>query len=76
VYLYPNPARDQVNIIFETDLENYSISILGIKGQRIITEKNISGKEYRMSLSGLTPGIYLLEIKRGGYTRRIKLVRD
>jgi PKD repeat protein len=76
VYLFPNPARDQVNIIFETDMENYNISILGINGQRIIKEKNISGREYRMSLSGLTPGIYLLEIESGGYARRLKLVRE
>ena len=76
VLLFPNPARDEINLLFEKEMANYSITIWGISGQKIYHIDGLSGRDHSLSLTGLNPGVYLLEIEKQGYSRRIKLLKE
>jgi PKD repeat protein len=76
VFIFPNPAADRINLVMEKELINFNIAIWCIKGQMIYSVKNLSGNEYSLPLSGILPGIYLLEIQHQGYSRRLKFVKD
>lgn len=67
--VYPNPARDQLNITF-SDPENdvYELSLSGMTGNMVyhesFTDKNIEVFK-KLNLGRLNPGIYILRIKAG-----------
>jgi len=62
IKLFPNPAHDWLFI--ESDLPLEGWGIFNSTGQRVL-----SGKQKRVNLQGLAPGIYFLEIQ--GYTQKI-----
>lgn len=60
--VYPNPAKDIVNLV----MENYSlnnVSIIGIDGKTLINQKvNQPGSNYSLDISSLPSGIYIINI--------------
>jgi hypothetical protein len=68
VKVYPNPARDYVNIDFERSME--LIVLFDVNGRKIREEK-VLDDQYKLTLSGIDPGIYFLMIQSG----KEKLVR-
>jgi hypothetical protein len=75
IYLYPNPAADYINLVLEKDLNNFNVIIMGMNGNLIYSKNNLSGNNYSLPLTGLTQGVYLLEIQHKGYSRRLKFVK-
>lgn len=69
VILYPNPAKEYVNI--QTDWQNYQVSIYNMAGQPIYTQSGLSGHA-QISLSTLPSGNYIVKIfsKNASITRR------
>jgi predicted lipoprotein with Yx(FWY)xxD motif len=59
--LYPNPAINELNISSFDEIG--SISLLSLTGARIKTVSNIRDIEHVLSLEGITPGVYLIEVR-------------
>jgi hypothetical protein len=72
--IYPNPANSSVNIEFDVDENENSIvtimSSAGVSVKQIILSK---GSNHVIDISGLSPGLYLLSVKKGNriYTDRL-----
>ncbi|MEN8224613.1 MAG: T9SS type A sorting domain-containing protein [Bacteroidota bacterium] len=68
--VYPNPARDMVNIVTESKIE--LVHIYNNAGQIVASEQG-NAKHLQVNISQYNPGIYLLRIQTedGVSTRRI-----
>jgi hypothetical protein len=75
VMVYPNPVKDQVEIVFPSEISGLiTLQLCDLSG-RTIDQKNIrvDGKIYKTNLSGISPGVYLLKIfsGKGSYIRKV-----
>ena len=62
VKVYPNPARDELNIVFSGETEPFKINLINTLGQIILqTQSN------KMDVSGITSGIYFINIRTANY---------
>jgi parallel beta-helix repeat protein len=69
IYLFPNPATDELNIILNSD-ETYDIHVysnLGVEVQNLSTTKN--SNTYTIHLNGIASGSYILELR--GTTKQV-----
>ncbi|NIJ44627.1 parallel beta-helix repeat protein [Wenyingzhuangia heitensis] len=69
--VYPNPFKDQLNIVFGTDVKDATevlITIVSFNGSVVLSQKMkvAQGIENSINTSFLASGIYLLEIKYKG----------
>lgn len=70
--IYPNPARDYVNV--STDAADYNVSIISLDGRTLLHLEGMNGKT-RIDLNGITPGQYLLRLAtENGDTTTHKLI--
>jgi hypothetical protein len=67
MFLYPNPALDVVHISFGKELpaHRYSIALHNVLGKRVL-HQFVSGTKQDISLAGLSPGIYYVNILNNG----------
>ena len=75
VIIYPNPARDNINIdIGLRDLKPSVVGISDLQG-KVYRQQQLSlhHNYYQMSLEGVAPGMYLVWVKTDTYlvTRKI-----
>lgn len=66
---YPNPASDILNVHTEEQIEK--MIVYNIQGRRILQSSNTAS----ISVSSLTPGIYLLELQTYNGTSTMKFVK-
>lgn len=71
VKVYPNPARDIVNIT--TDKKVNSIEIFSLTGQLI---KTVNKDSKQINVSELKNGVYLLRVKSEGSDQSFKIVKE
>ena len=65
--IFPNPARDIVNINMRSSVTDGEISLFNIYGQEIMKVQIDKGDvEYSLDLSGLTSGYYILTLSQAG----------
>ena len=77
IILAPNPAKEQVNLVFSTALQNPSISIVDITGKTVLTQNNTTLlNNTSMNVTGLSKGLYLVVVKSEGAVSVEKLVVD
>jgi hypothetical protein len=74
IKIYPNPAKDRVNISFQNFSTNWFsvrfVEIYNMMGEKVLEIKIPSRSEiYSLDVSGLTDGIYLLVIREGQIIR-------
>lgn len=65
--VYPNPASDNVNVLFDVTEANSTVAISDLSGRTLHTE-NISGKGFQtkaINLGSFAKGIYLISITNG-----------
>ena len=62
VKVYPNPARDQINIEGLSPHEITSLMLTDLSGKVIFKEITIEGSSWNLQLSTVPSGIYLLNI--------------
>lgn len=73
LHLYPNPAKDELNIMMPVD-DNYSIKVYSGLGQEVINLKD----QYHFSqlnVSDLTAGIYFITIDIAGASKTVKFIK-
>jgi aminopeptidase YwaD len=59
IKIYPNPAKDFLNIDLPKEVKNFNIEITDMNGRLILNKEN----ETKINVSGLTNGAYLCTIK-------------
>ncbi len=68
--VFPNPARDQIQVELPDYSENLTLQLIAVTGQRISLSFQTSGKKIQAQLPfGLTPGMYYLEVNTEGASR-------
>ncbi|WP_417351523.1 S8 family serine peptidase [Flavobacterium alkalisoli] len=72
--LYPNPAKDVINIAFPDDFGQASITIYNSLGQVVINETIT--EEIPLSIKELTKGIYSYIIQSENKTKSGKLIKE
>lgn len=60
--IYPNPAKNEINISLENNYDNLSYEIMDMEGKVILTE-TINDNETTVYMGFLKTGIYIIRIK-------------
>jgi len=77
VSIYPNPVKDKLLLSSKTALGNIKIKTFNIEGKLLGTQNVVFKKETSIDVSGLSSGIYFLEIEDGtGKTEVKKLIKE
>ena len=70
----PNPAKDQISLQYQNEIDPVSVSILDLNGHTVLQERSMdSGNE--IEVSTLPSGIYLVQLNNGkekGYKKFVK----
>lgn len=69
IQIYPNPVRDNLNIICEDD---FSVTLYDLNGKLMYSGIN----DRLIDMSAIKPGIYVIEISSGGKLLKHKIVRE
>lgn len=72
MHVYPNPAKDVLNIEVTTT-ENYSVTLTNLLGKVILTDKS-SKEKASLNLNSVAPGIYFLTIDLKGEKATKKII--
>ncbi|MFK7970130.1 MAG: T9SS type A sorting domain-containing protein [Bacteroidia bacterium] len=64
--VWPNPASDEVHFRLDNQVHNGVLTILDLQGRTVVTKKNISEREFRVSLHGLLSGMYMYRLEEKG----------
>lgn len=74
--IYPNPARNQINLSFENNLEKAKLKVISILGQTVLEKQNLSGTDFNIDVSNLSWGIYIINIVDGNLEYNSKFVKQ
>jgi hypothetical protein len=73
--IYPNPAKNQVYLFFKTaNTATKDIFIFDIRGNLVIYDSSKEKAGVEINLSGLSNGIYILQVLDNGASSHAKLV--
>jgi Tfp pilus assembly ATPase PilU len=76
--VYPNPARENVTVQFNSTTEsNYTIQLTDITGRVVYAysgDAQIGLNSREINLSEVQSGVYLVKIKSAGYNETTRLV--
>ncbi len=70
ISIYPNPAKESVNIY---NAENSNVEIYNLLGKVVISENNISNNQ-TINISGLSEGTYFVKVLNGTNVETQKIV--
>ncbi|MEO0472036.1 MAG: T9SS type A sorting domain-containing protein, partial [Bacteroidota bacterium] len=74
--VYPNPARDQVNLSFYQEGQS-EIKVINMQGQTMyetLTENKKGNLDITVALKGWAAGVYVVQINRNGEMEDIRLI--
>ena len=60
--VYPNPAKDNINIVSYAELIN-SVDVYNLSGQKVLSKKVNNGTTTKINTSGLSKGVYIIDVK-------------
>ena len=60
--VYPNPAKDNINIVSYAELIK-SVDVYNLSGQKVISQKVNNGTTTKLNTSGLSKGVYIIDVK-------------
>lgn len=78
VRVYPNPSSSAftVNIESFNTKENISLRIIDIAGRVVEVKSNLAGSQTLKIGSNLKAGLYVVELRQGGESKTIKLLKQ
>lgn len=71
--IYPNPANRTLSI--NTEINNYKVEIVDVSGRQLIQQSNLSGIS-TIDISGLNPGVYMIEVDNKKYSRTQLFIKE
>lgn len=64
VSVFPNPAKDQLNITMDNSKAPMSsMTVVDLMGREVMSVNNLKTNEYSLNTSGLNSGVYFVNIK-------------
>ena len=72
-HLYPNPAKDNINIVSYAELIN-SVEVYNLSGQKVLSKKVNNGTTTKINTSGLSKGVYIVDIKSRASSVKKKVI--
>ncbi|MBK6566060.1 MAG: T9SS type A sorting domain-containing protein [Saprospiraceae bacterium] len=73
--IFPNPANENVYVLHTGKYKDIDISILNAVGETIVIQKSKIENGYELHTSGLSPGVYLIKIRKDNVISSHKLVK-
>lgn len=73
--LYPNPATDQINLVFSSSMNSALVEIINIQGQTIMTGNATGYPTMKLDISSLPSGIYAIRVLNGKETTMKRFVK-
>jgi hypothetical protein len=70
--VYPNPFSEQLSI--NTNIQDYSLTLYNVQGQRLLTQQNLSGNQ-SLNYTSFSSGIYLLKIQSKTASKTLKIIK-
>ncbi|WP_173003018.1 T9SS type A sorting domain-containing protein [Chitinophaga sp. SYP-B3965] len=75
--LYPNPTSTYVTLNFEASPKvNYRVTVLDLNGRIVHIEPNVKGPLYKLDVSKLRSGLYILQLEGGGTKVQLKFIKQ
>ena len=74
--IYPNPAKDILNITFEKELDKAEINIFDLDGKLLITKSIKNTNKTTINVGDFAPAIYTVYIKSDAFEGSQKLVKE
>jgi hypothetical protein len=75
---YPNPARGQIQVAFQSLVQQtYSIRLFDLTGREVLSfnrTSSIGANREILDLSEFTPGIYLLDLNSGEAHEKVRII--
>lgn len=62
--IYPNPAQDQLFVEMATGRGTWTVTVLDVAGKQVVAPKTLVNN--RLDVSGLSSGIYLVQVQQEG----------
>ena len=76
VFLYPNPTKDKITLIFNKGIEA-DFSVFNLLGKLVIYQPNISiSQSHIMDISKLNSGVYFIRINSDAGTVTKKIIKN
>jgi hypothetical protein len=75
IQLYPNPAKDYIQVIFEGEISSLKYMILDMQGKLKLQGTLISGQQ-SISIKNLAEGLYFVQLSTGKSTSVKKILVD
>lgn len=63
--IFPNPASEQINLSFQSVLNNVNVKVISITGQTVYQKSNLSVDNLSLSVSDLANGLYIIQVSDG-----------
>lgn len=81
VNMYPNPAINEVNLLFKSPQNGiaYSVTVISIDGKILLTKKGttVSGSNLvKLNINQYPTGMYYVQLVTPNSTQRIKLAKQ
>jgi hypothetical protein len=74
--VYPNPTNGVTEILFNRSLDNITIRVVNLTGQKVIEKTNLSGNRFSLDISQHAAGVYFVEILENTTILRSKLIKQ
>jgi hypothetical protein len=74
ISVYPNPAKDKLNITTDKIYENARIELLNSKGVKVYDSIFNNKKTFLLDLKSFVSGIYILRFRTGNRSVQKKVV--
>lgn len=72
--VYPNPSNGEINIKSRMDVSEATISIFDMNGRKVFSQKVELHQAATVNASGLTPGVYVMQIDGANRSQTTKLI--
>lgn len=72
--VHPNPASDYINVQTNANEQIMQLEVVNLKGQTALKAKGNQTAKQRLSINGLTKGMYILNIITNASSSRIKFL--
>lgn len=76
LFLYPNPAENELHVSLETTNNNYEILVLNVLGEPITLTKTKDANGIVLNISNLEKGIYFLQLKTNSHLSINKFIKQ
>ncbi len=75
VNVYPNPIKNSINLNYlRGDLATYEVTIYSVLGKKVFQQKSLRTK--KIDISSFSKGVYLLQIRKRGKQKILKLIKN